>query len=165
MDAERLEFREDMTVPIILRRCRCPCALIATPEDRNFGGRAEGNGASLSTRNLLETIERCAELGRKPPIGEPAFSPWTKLDRFYAARKRMLPMSALGQKLPRRGRRAISALPPRAAADVVGWRGSLGPIGDKVRRRKKLRLIRSRCQREPEGSARRRYRANVQLSG
>jgi hypothetical protein len=38
MDTERLEFREDMTVPIILRRCRCPCDVIATPEDRNFGG-------------------------------------------------------------------------------------------------------------------------------
>ena len=50
-------------------------------------------------------------------------------------------MSALGQKLPRRGRRAISALPPRAAADVVGWRSRLGPIGDKVRRRKNCVLF------------------------
>ena len=112
MDAERLEFREDMTVPIILRRCRCPCALIATPEDRNFGGASRREWGFVSTRNLLETIERCAELGRKPPIGEPAFSPWTKLDRFYAARKRMLPMSALGQKLPRRGQVAMSAFTP-----------------------------------------------------
>src|ERR1700733_13103211 len=38
MNAVRFEFLEDVTIPIILRRCRCPCGLIATPEDRNFGG-------------------------------------------------------------------------------------------------------------------------------
>jgi hypothetical protein len=38
MDAAPIEFLENMTVPIILRRRRCPCSMIATPEDRNFGG-------------------------------------------------------------------------------------------------------------------------------
>jgi hypothetical protein len=39
-------------------------------------------------------------------------------------------MSALGQKLPRRGQSGVSALPPKAAATVADQRVRFGPQAD-----------------------------------
>ncbi len=39
-------------------------------------------------------------------------------------------MSALGHFLPRRLTKAVSALPPKADTNMVGWRVRFGPIGD-----------------------------------
>src|ERR1700733_14657206 len=102
MDTERLEFREDMTVPIILRRCRCPCDVIATPEDRNFGGSSGREWGFVvhaqSPRNNRAMRRAWTETTYRGACIFPS-------DRIrallYAARKRLLPMSASGQELPR----------------------------------------------------------------
>jgi hypothetical protein len=44
--------------------------------------------------------------------------------------RKQVPMSASGQKLPRRGQSGMSALLPKAAAAVGGRRGSFGPKAD-----------------------------------
>jgi hypothetical protein len=48
------------------------------------------------------------------------------------------PMSAMGQKLLRRGQSGMSALPPKAAAAVGGRRGSFGPKPDMLLSRKRV---------------------------